>query len=70
MLRIIVRHQYAHMVPNASGAPCFAGGDPEVQFKTFDVDLPSLEAELADVGTNRFDHCVIGVEILPKKSRA
>jgi len=58
MLRIIVKTDNAGMAGNV-------GGSVLEKFKTFDVELPEVEAHLNAVKGNGYAHAqVIGVEII------
>lgn len=61
MLRLIVRTDDAGMAVNV-------GGSVLVQYRTFDVDLPEVEAFLGRVG-NLAHRQVVGVELVPAASR-
>jgi len=58
MLRIVVENCDAAMAANV-------GGTVHKTIKTFDVDLPELEAHLIKHNEYQYDHSqVVGVEIL------
>ena len=50
---------------------CFAvnvGGNGHTQMKTFDVELPEVEAWLSDKSGMYIQRAFVGVEILPRKT--
>jgi len=57
MIRIVVRVDNANMAANV-------GGSVETTFRTFDVDIPALEAFLR-AAQGRYSHAnVLGIELL------
>lgn len=63
MIRIIVRSENYGRAANV-------GGSVDVEYKTFDVDLPEVEAYLREQHTWEAPKQVVGVEVLapPPKS--
>ncbi|MGE5523423.1 MAG: hypothetical protein ACM3SS_06900 [Rhodospirillaceae bacterium] len=59
MIRLVVRTCDAGMAANVGGEVC-------VEYKTFDVDVPELEAFLREVGTYSFKN-IVGAELLDAK---
>lgn len=56
MLRIIVQTDDANMAAHV-------GGNVHISHRTFDVELPELEAFLRDTANNYAQRRVIGVEV-------
>ena len=63
MIRIIVQTDDANMAGNV-------GGSVHTSHRTFDVDLPELEAFLRDGGGTYSHRQVIGVECFPQPGSA
>ncbi len=61
MIRLIVRTDDAGMAANV-------GGSVLVQYRTFDVDLPEVEAFIASVGSLAHRQ-VVGVELVHTAAR-
>lgn len=58
MLRVIVRTDGAGMAANV-------GGSVLTDFRTFDVDLPEIEALLREPLDNFTHRQIVGVELIP-----